>query len=587
MDENEDSNLDVEFKRYLQIMRPYLAQLLDQDVIEICKAWIQRLSNCNANEKLLRNKYVFALCYQLAKGVLDEPFLKYPEPKKLDPISEELDNEASTSEVDYIVIDCEDDTKVLYNNSKIPISDTDYLSLETDCDECKDFTKDVESHNQYNTNVEKQAMFCYNCPEVKEYNFKQNSQCGEYKYRANNLVLKLRDIKTQNMLLHKELELLKEECKMRNTEDRIIKVDHCTSACSHATDNSITVQYLKNQLQEIKNSKKILIQTINNLQEKLHRYDDDRRREMEEIEANNKMEIIKIKSLGHEETKDMYERKLNEIKEHYEEMINKIQCKSIEEKQDLSLLKDNMIAEKEKIVISKDEEIARLKTQIEDQKNHLHDVINKFIEKPNEELNTENMKRTEELEKRLNKVEKSKTKCARVYETKLAHLQREKHLAECSFQLQLVKQRTQIVNEVTDENQAELSTALNKLESKYKEIVAAMQATAIQRRMQDQAALESILYAACGITSHTNSSHGNGQYSKPMQNQNRNSQMNQSFDSEMSTLIRGSKVDNGNKSLAECSLMAGYCLDGERMGELFERVYIPQRDIGDGSLKKQ
>ncbi|XP_028162647.1 uncharacterized protein LOC114354457 [Ostrinia furnacalis] len=595
MDENEGASLDVEFKRYLQIMRPYLEQLLDQDVIEICKAWIQRLSNCNDKEKNLRNKYVFSLCYQLAKGVLDEPFLNSPPATELPPLSDELDSDSSSNEIEYFVINSEEDTKVLFNNKKLPqLSDTDYHSQDNDTESQKNESNSFEKQFQSN----KQTFYCYTCPEMPRGFEIQNQSCDEYKFRAKNLIMKLREIKTQNIQLHKELEVLRQECKIKsceNLDESIIKVDHCTSVCCHSKDSSTTLTSLKTKLQELQDSRNVLIQTIEHLQEKLDNYDDMKKHELEEIEAHHKLDIIKTKTATREETKEIYEKKIEEVKAEYEMMIENIRSKLDSEKQEIILAKNRVISEKEKIIEDKDNEIIRLRNLNDDQKGHLHEVINKFLEKPNDDTPSDNMRlKAEQLEKRLNKIEKTKTKNARVYEAKLAHLQREKHLAECSLQLQLVRQRAQVVSEVADENQTELTAALNKLENKYKEIVGNMQATAIQRRVQDQMAIESILHAACGIRNegYTNSQGTNrSQFSgKTMQNQNRNgNQMNQSYDSEISALLNGNKVENligGNKSLGEDTVLAGYCLDGERMGELFERVYIPQKDIGDGPLKK-
>lgn len=605
MDENENASLDIEFKRYLQIMRPYLQQLLDEDVIEICKAWIQRLSTCKESEKTLRNKYVFSLCYQLAKGLLNEPFLSFPPKQELSPLADDLDSDTSSTELEYIVITSEEDnTRVLFDSKKLPTSETDYQSQcsKYDNEDKKVYIQDCEEppNDESVSSSFKQKIINYPCMNIAS-SFGHHKISGEdYKFRASNLVQKLREIKTQNMLLQKELEKLRHELKIKScnddANDSMEKIDNCTSACCYTRDSNTTVNSLKNKLQELQDSRSMLIQTIEHLQEKLDNFEEMKKHEIDEIEARHKMEIIKTKTATREETKELYENKLEELKQHYEIVIENTQSKLNSEKQEIVIAKDRIISEKEQTINAKDNEIARLRNLNDDQKSHLQGVINRFLEKPGEDAGSESMRyKAEQLEKRLNKVEKSKTKCAKLYEAKLAHVQREKHLAECSLQLQLVRQRAQVVNDVADENQAEITAALNKLESKYKEIVGNMQATAIQRRVQDQMAIESILHAACGIRNenYTNCSQGTNrsQFSgKTMQNQNRNgNQMNQSYDSEISALLTGNKVDNliaGNKSLGEDSVMAGYCLDGERMGELFERVYIPQRDIGDGPLKK-
>ena len=583
MDDSDIQNLDIEFKRYLHLLRPYLGQLVDQNVIKICNAWIQRLSDCKDNEKALRNKYVFVLCYQLARGVLDLPFLNRP-PVELQPLSDEVGSTDSSTEVEYLVVDSDETrTKVIFDNKKLIVSETDYLGVSsqeldkiTESLTSSDFTcrpvqkeQNLPSHNQ--------KVFCNTCPELI-YSFTENGE--QLESRANNLVMKLREIKIQNTLLQKELEALREDSQTQKKGDLIYdcitKVDNATSAFIRSNESSVTLKSIKCQLQEVQDSRNTMIQTINSLQDQLDHAKDLKKNEIEEINAKHKMELIKVRTAAREETKDFFDKKIEELRVTYEDTINKLQETAAIKERDLIRMKDGVIQEKDKILEMKDAEISCLKTQIEDQKSNLQSMLNKFMERSSADLSGDSLKlKAQQLEKRLNKVEKSKIKCAKIYEAKLAQLQREQHLTECSLQLQLVRQRAQVVNEMTVESQAELNSSLEKLENKYKDIVANVQATAIQRRMQDQLALESIFQVACGMQE---------QNQIPFPKTTRN--QNQSYESEISALMRGTKVENvvtnGNKSFGDDSIQRGFCLNGERMGELFERVYIPQRDNGEG-----
>lgn len=251
-----------------------------------------------------------------------------------------------------------------------------------------------------------------------------------------------------------------------------------------------------------------------------------------------------------DETTEYYDKKIEEVKEYYEAKLKQVHTDTLKEIEQIVSSKDSVIAEKDKLIYNKDLEISKLKQQVENQKNRLNNVLNSFIECPNEGIGGENMKlKAQRLEKRLNKLEKIKDKNSKVYEIKLATLQREKHLDECSLQLQLIKQRAQVVNEVNHESQEEMCTALDRLETKYKEIVANVQATAIERRKQDQTALETILHAVCG---------------------DRNTFVNND--------ITNSMFDNKPVNRSWENESSGYCLNRERLGELFERIYIPQRD---------
>ncbi|XP_026756496.2 golgin subfamily A member 4-like [Galleria mellonella] len=603
MDENDCSSLDIEFKRYLQILRPYLSQLRDQYVIDVCNAWIQRLSNCNEKEKSHRNKYIFALCYQLARGELEEPFFKYPvNNSPLPQLPDETYSDDSSSEIEYVDINGDkDNAKTLFNNEKTLMSDTENPSQDNDIKDL-DKNKDKDVGNKLvdkkcNIPIQNQTILCYSCPESLKKHTYFNFPEDDYEYRTQNLIKKLREIKTENMLLHNELIALKKESKMKSdfkeSDDNITRIDNATSAYFHINESNSTLMSIKLKLQEVQDSRKNLIQSIEILQEKLDNYDDMKNHEIEDIETRHKLEIIAVKSAIKEEITETYKKKFEELRYEYETKIEDVENKIISEKLNISFDKDNIIAEKDSLIRKKDAEINQLQYLTEEQKKQLENILNKCSEN-SKDLSTENLKfKMEELEKRLSKAEKSKTKCIKLYEAKLAQLQKEKHMTESSLQLQLAAQRAQTINEISDENQSDLITALNKLEVKYKNIVANVQATTIQRRLHDQAALDSLIKKSCGIqsenmcgnytpgTNHTQSS------GRPSQNQGRDE--NQSYDSEISSLMRGNRVGNvvvGNKSFGEDSIIAGYCLDGERMGQLFERVCIPQRDIGDGSLKK-
>ncbi|XP_013188009.1 synaptonemal complex protein 1 [Amyelois transitella] len=594
---NDISNLDIEFKRYLQIMRPYLGLLQDQDTIDICNAWIKRLSQCKKKEKYLRNKYIFSLCFQLAQGVFEEPFNRFPTTDSLSPLNDDVNSDAS-SEVEYVVINGDDgSTKITYDSE--PHSESECFSQNLDSEDNKSNSAQNNAINQQINqkrimNVPKQTLV-YTCSDIIRNKPKVNVIDDDYKNRTNNLIMKLREIKLENERLHFELQQLK-EITNRNTKcescgsDRItVAVDKTTSACCQINPSPSTIFTLQSQLEEVQSSRNVLIETIKHLQEKIHNLNETRKHEIDEIKAAHDFHIIECKSELKKELSELYEKKLQEEIRNFEKKLKELEdiidlnkCKFEDEK-------NKMTTEKVKIINNKDFEIEQLKKELEEQKTNIHSILNKLPE-PKESIdnNTEILKsKVDQLEKRLFKTEKSKSKCIRVYEAKLANLQREKHLTECSLQLQLVRQRAQVISDVSDESQAELATTLDKLETKYKEIVANVQSTAIQRRVQDQMALDSIVQATIkteNILSHrvTNRSQLSG---RTMQNQSRDEN---GFDSEISSLLRGNKVGNvmvGNKSFGEDSV-GGYCLDGERMGQLFERVYIPQRDTGDGHLKK-
>lgn len=558
---NNGEKLDVEFKRYMQILAPYLSQLVDSDIVNLCNAWIHRLSKVKENEKYIRNRYAFLLCYQLARGILENPFNNNPPEGPLQHICEVPDSN-STTEIEYVVADGEHGSSgsILFNSKRLDSSDIDFVSQNHEYDD--DITgssKEIINKLSESAASHKQTIVCYTCPQLMQACARDvlNTSGDRYEFRANNLVKRLREIKKENMLLHNELLELKEESRIKdndfsenyknklsfsaNTDYEIGK----TISFTKKQPSTVNLKPLKNQLQE---DKKYYISTIANLREQLDNINEIKGMEIEDLIGRHKLEIVKIESSVRKECKDIFDDNLKEVKNHYENLISRMKIDHDAEVEVLKMDFEEKLKEKEKIkgdevtelnkkLQERNLEIVTLKSQLEDQKRNLEMFFSKLSgTKSYEDASYTTKTKASELEKRMYKLEKSKIKCAKLYENKILYMQREKHLAECSLQLQLVRQRAQVVNEITEENQGELNTALEKLESKYKDIVAKVQSTAIQRRLQDQLALESIIqstlkprndYASATATNHSQVS------GKNITMRQRKDQIN-SFDSEIS-----------------------------------------------------
>lgn len=221
--------------------------------------------------------------------------------------------------------------------------------------------------------------------------------------------------------------------------------------------------------------------------------------------------------------------------------------------ENIRMCNENKLCEKDEIIKSKEMEILRLNKTIEE----LETQYNKVIPQ----------KSTQKLEKRIRKIEKSSNKYFKALENKLLNIQREKHSNECSLQIQLVKEKAQIVSEITDGNRTEMVKALEKLENKYKEIVAQVQATALQRRMRDQLALETLMKAICDIP--------NEHVSKDYQLNNEKN-VNPNGDVKNKHLCHSDRIRIifGNKSIRGEDIGNTYHVDNET-------IHIPQKDVND------
>ncbi|XP_063395449.1 GRIP and coiled-coil domain-containing protein 2-like [Cydia fagiglandana] len=561
--------LDREYEQFLEIMRPHISQLKDRELACICSAWIKRLCACKSHEKILRNKYIVTLCYQLSKGILDKPFLEEPTDKELMPISEPTLSEVPSSEVGCFLLDCEEASNMIHFNKSLKTQTVEPFHNSVVLDKkvatmMSSETTTTESNEKLSF---KQTSYSHQNQSIIQP--RVELQLPEtYIYRTHNIISKLQEIKKQNALLHLELNEMKEKTNEDDAADESQEKDNTSTLFMRLHDSNTTLNSLKMKLKVEKDVRNALIDKVQSMQEFINNLNNFKNQEIEEIQARHKLELFNIKSSIKHETRQMFENKLEDQKNQYEIKIKELR--------DINISKDEIIAEKDKIIQQKETEIVRLSEQNKFGKEHLQSILNKLLDRPNEEQDDQFRIQNHILQNRIIKLEKAKMKCVRAYESKLALLQREKHLVECSFQIQLVRQRAQIINEVAGDSQDETKKAVDKLEAKYQTIVANMQATAIQRRLEDQMAVSSILQAASGICD------SYGFFTQffpknPLERRNKNLR---SAGQMPVSVFEGNKVFRND--------VTENFGDERRYGELgtlFEKVHVPQRDNGDKARK--
>ncbi|KPJ10163.1 hypothetical protein RR48_04986 [Papilio machaon] len=576
MDKEDNANLDVEYNRYLQILQPYIEQLLDLEDIELCNAWIRRLSDYKEDEKTLRNKYLFALCCQLAKGILKHPFCSFPPPNELPILEEASDDSLSEGGSNFTLGIQNSNGEFLMGSTTLSKTilqpkDSDLTTgshsiqkhvdnIDKEEDEMKTFTDNlVGSSNSTVANV------CY--PEIlKDLSKFVNSEDNVY-LRVNNLIDKLRQIKKQNTLLLNELHALKAESISRQN---ILQI-HC------ATNTSISIKANDStEIDSIGNLETYDVECQNDLGKICHQQS----LEIEELKKQHEFELNNVKTAAQREVQDIYEKDIQTIKQEYEIKIKEMKTKHENEINKLRASLIDVNFEKENIIAMKNHELINLRAELEETKANNSVLRSGFVKACND-FNSETVKeRALEFEKRLYKIEKSKNKHVKAYQMQLASLQRDKCLLDSSLHLQLLKQRTELLTEFTEENQKEILTTVEKLEGKYKEMVANVQASAIQRRIQDQIALETVVHAVCGggfKSGHSTFKPANNNVlkSKLIRNQQINNE-------DLLASLQLSSVNKNSKdkeiSKREDDLMTGFCLDEGKLEELYERVHIPQRD---------
>lgn len=585
---NHENELDAEFKRYLKIMRPYLGQLDDQNTIDVCEKWIQRLTNCSDSEKIARNKYIFYLCYQLARGQLEKPFIDSPPNDSLPGFSTpafSIGSETS-SELECLVVEPDEENTNIWMNSKVrSMSVTDYISRDRnrsysmDSNELKKSVESLKRKHEHASNLQKNNMFS------RRHSLSTNNSTiglkNCYEQRTHNVIKKLRDIKKQNFLLNCELKAFRKEANNRITtecddysdfEQKIYRVDNSTSICFDCGENNVSYQ---NKMEELQESLHKMVQTIEKQQEIIKYFDGMKKNDIAQLTANHNFEIIKLKSkLG--ETNEMKAVDLHFTKSQVDELITKKETDFNE----IIRKKDEIIEEKDKKILENEFKIKKLEETLLEQKNKIESLTGNND-------NADDIKiRAQYLEKQLAKMEKARHKNSKMLQAKLVLLQREKHLSECSLQLQLVKQRAQISSELVDESQIELQTALNKLENKYKHIVGNVQIAAIKRRVQDQMTLEALLQTTITTKNENNAHQSKFHYDKSNNNQsfipgnskNTNKDVTDTYESEIASLFHNDHEEHTANNRSFESQSPKYCLKSEQLHDFFEKIVLPQKE---------
>lgn len=572
MDKEESINLDVEFNQYLQILRPYLEQLLNEEDIKICNAWIHKLSDCGRLEKSLRNKYIFTLCFQLAKGVLSTPFNNYP-PNNLtfEVVSSNDSFSDPDTQITYFIKG--NDKNYCHNklssktscrpiNSEITMCSSK-TEINNEMDDIKTFTRGLLSPSNSITN-------CLYGPEILN-DFNANFENNVY-LRVNNLVNKLRDIRKQNTMLNEELQLLKEESKLKRNSDISSQTSMLQIHCATNTDKFNHNESLDQQC----SCKANLIE----LEESFLRLNESKRIEFEELKRKHENEIMNAKTSIKTEIENVYEKQIRELTGEYDSKIKALEESTETKIKELTIHLNKMTMEK----ATKEKEINNLRSELDEIKAQNY-ILRNQLTTANGDINLESIKeKAFQLERRLYKTEKSKNKRIRAYQVQLTCLEREKNFLASSMHLQLLKQRSEQVSDLTDQYQKELITGFDKLEEKYKEIVANVQAAAIQRRIRDQMVLDEIIKEVYDNDNELNGLSIIHDSQDRLQSQSvKNNTKNKSCPL---SLLRSCRDDLTDKALfnLEDSFVTGFCLDEVKFRELFKRVRVTQNKSGDGQI---
>lgn len=556
-------DLDVEFSRYLQIMQPYLCLIQNRNIINTCNEWIQKLSEYD-KDKVIRNKYVFRLCYQLAKGEVREPFINPP----LDLLPDLNETELSLSDIS-IKEECAlhkyDFDKYDFQDIKplaTSLSNIDNESISSNSVNLGNkFSRSYDNSNYYIPNANRRCLRRYdsNCTgdDLNNINY--------YGQRTFKLINKLRDLKKQNILLSYELNALKEKDIPKNT-------DKSRLSCCYKNKLLETEFCINNITTKLKGSTEIL-NNIKDINKHPIEYNKEiSNKTVESINNNNNDETI------NEDQK--YIKKLKEIEDFYENQIKHIKKENETILKNILDDKQLIIREKDKIIIEKESEIKRLENILKD---HIFQVDQKskiHAKSENESISESMMSKVQYLEKRLNKMEKLKIKNDKKIESHLATLRKEKHINECSLQLELLRQRAHLATEIADRSHIELKSALDTLENKYKHIIDNMQAANIRCRLENDSVLESIIQKIVVSPEKVQDENYNHVFNK----KKTHTSSNVKDEPEKELITHYDVIKNDEISIIknfpenEPLDTPQFCLQNDTLFNFFDKIFIPQKE---------
>ncbi|GBP81292.1 hypothetical protein EVAR_59684_1 [Eumeta japonica] len=507
-----------EYERNLLSVRSYIKELVDYHDVDICQSWIEKLTSCAEDEINLHNEYMNALRYQLSNGILKDPFLELPPKGKLSPYPDNDESDYCNNGVS--------DPELLRTESNCDGHEIDNEELSCNLIEKKETELNFDSLPEMISTKAETIILGSDCASscasqvseslvenINTYTKPLNNK-GQYYVddnldkRANDLIMKLREMKRQNSLLNKELLAMRAEmghvqiCQRKGAykyDFHLSEEDDARNISDFYDNSNNVLAYFNEKIAEMENFSYFLLDSLDSFEEKLRQIDDEEKYNIKKMISKYKIEVEKIKISVRNELKESFEKDIKELKQMYDNKIKQTELNILQREQETITAKNKIIKEKDELLTMKDIAIGKLEVIVEEQRSNLKTTINRLSDKANSECNTDSLQnKVYRLERQLVKADRSKKKYIHLYESRIARLEREKHYLMYNFQLQLIRQKTYQASDTATETHSKLNAVFSKLESKYREVVTNMQATAIKRRMQDQLALESILLASYG-----------------------------------------------------------------------------------------
>lgn len=190
--------------------------------------------------------------------------------------------------------------------------------------------------------------------------------------------------------------------------------------------------------------------------------------------------------------KDLHVRTIKELQENFEEKILEIEKEHAKQLQEVKNFYEGQIGEMKaeygKNITFKDSEIERLEKLLREQCERMQNevkTIKEQVTKENLDVSEAHSEKITFLQKCILKMEKLYQKSEKDYLKQIAKLRYELDLKEKTIQIQLSKQKADILTSMSELKQEEVDSVANKLEQQYKDLLHKQQVEAIKEKKND------------------------------------------------------------------------------------------------------
>ncbi|KAK2576348.1 hypothetical protein KPH14_005705 [Odynerus spinipes] len=491
-DEQEALKQDEFFKRTLTSVRPFILNLTSAEDAQLCKIWLDKLS-LSSSQRSLRNDYLLELYQQLKRGHVGGVFSKPPPVGSLSPLPKSYRMVYISSSLSDVSESSASYQKWEETNKHTKRTYPQSITSRVQCD-----TNSTSTSHCVRTIKPSSSDQFYDEEEIID-----KSRFRIHRHHIDTLIATIKELRKQNKHLHQEL-LEYQEINATN-ENLHSNVRQLTSEITALKAKLLEVQKVKDVLEST--HKETIQQYKNKVAEQFSKL----KFQLHESECKNETLNNNILTMSQELDKIIHEKEeeIGAIKKQSTDKSESMrqQFEMLLKVKDLEITTQaDLIRQKDQELLKKDQEgnkkIELLTNKIQDMENKLEtqmkdenklramladqnvlmkqefDKMRSEMELVSQNKNGNLLSKMIILKKTILKLQNSKEKLAYCYEKKISHILKNKDLEIKSLHIQLQGQKTDLCTSMYSERQCELTSLVDSLEEKYKQLLAKANVTA-------------------------------------------------------------------------------------------------------------